>query len=243
MVLVAVLLVSCGNGEEEAPAETVVTRDAQLLATVETGSEWIAAIGDDARARATSPAARSYAAILATDHHAVGREVASRAQQQGVEPAASDVTTELANEAQTARAALQQMSGAEFDVAFVERSIRLQQRLLAAIARDVNSARSGEVQQLANDARPMLDAHILRGRQLLSELRSAQTREAAALPAPAASQPAEAAPSGVPAERANPPAATPPEPAPDTAAPAPPDTSSVAPVPTGLLTAGVGTRG
>jgi predicted outer membrane protein len=242
-VLVAVLLVSCGNGEEEAPAEAVVTRDAQLLATVETGSEWIAAIGDDAQARATSPAARSYAAILATDHHAVGREVASRAQQQGEEPAASDVTTELANEAQTARAALQQMDGAEFDVAFVEHSIRLQQRLLAAIARDVNSARSSEVQQLANDARPMLDAHILRGRQLLSELRLAQAREAAALPAPAAAQPAEAAPSGVPAERANPPAATPPEPAPDTAAPAPPDTSSVAPVPTGLLTAGVGTGG
>ncbi len=188
-LLAALLAIGACGGEgddDAARAAQPVTRDAQLLYTVAAGTEWIGAVGRDAQARASAPAARSYAATMAADHQGLGAAF-ERAGTQNVRAVESGVGETLIREAQTARTALQGMTGAEYDLVFVESAIRLQQRLLSAVERDVRVLQDPTLRQLAEQTRPTLEAHILRGRQLLPELRAAQAADVPTAPAASAS--------------------------------------------------------
>lgn len=174
--VVTCALLACGGGDEDpaARASQAITRDQQLLYTLDAGTEWIGAVGRDAQSRATSAAARTYAATLAADHQGVARALADAAQRAELSPAESGLGVELVGAAQSARTALQSMTGAAFDLAFVESAIRLQQQLLSAVDRDVAALQNPALRQIAEQTRPTLEAHILRGRQLLPELRLAE---------------------------------------------------------------------
>lgn len=171
----AAIVVACG-GDDQMQENVVpaVTRDAQLLYTIEAGTEWIGAVGRDAQARASSSAARSFAATLAADHQGLQSAFANLVGQSELRPAESGAGQELITNAQTARVGLQSLQGADFDLAFVEGAIRLQQQLLSAIERDATVLQDSTLRRLAEQARPTLQAHIQRGRQLLPELRAAQ---------------------------------------------------------------------
>ena len=223
----AVALVAC-SGDEQTPENVVptVTRDAQLLYTMEAGTEWISAVGRDAQARASSGAARSFAATVAADHQALQSTFDNVAQNSTVQPTESSAGQELITNAQTARVGLQSLEGPAFDLAFVEGAIRLQQQLLSAIERDASALQDSTLRRLAEQTRPTLQAHIQRGRQLLPELRAAESGTAAVQTAStggsaAASQARNAAEAGgTPAPRqSNPATSNPP--------PLPPDTSLV----------------
>lgn len=172
----AAALVAC-SGEEQTQENVVptVTRDAQLLYTMEAGTEWIGAVGRDGQARASSDAARSFAATLAADHQGLQSAFENLAQRPDVRPAESGVGQELITNAQTARVGLQSLEGPAFDLAFVESAIRLQQQLLSAIERDASALQDSTLRRLAEQTRPTLQAHIQRGRQLLPELRAAES--------------------------------------------------------------------
>lgn len=229
-LLAAAMLAACG-GDEEANEAVVpaVTRDAQLLYTVQTGTDWIGAVGRDAQVRAASPMARAFAATLAADHSGLHTAFANAAASADMQPVASRVGEDLVTDAQTARVGLQSMRGPEFDVAFVESAIRLQQQLLSAIDRDVTVLQDAELRRLAEQTRPTLEAHIQRGQQLLPGLREARAGQATTTQAAAV-------PSTRPpvSERSTPPReeqpSPPPRPTPvDTPPPVRPDTSAAPP--------------
>ncbi len=231
-LLAAAVLAACG-GDEEANEAVVpaVTRDAQLLYTVQAGTDWIGAVGRDAQVRAASPVARAFAATLAADHSGLHTAFVNAATSTDMEPVESGVGVDLVTDAQTARVGLQSMRGPEFDVAFVESAIRLQQLLLSAIERDVTVLQDPELRRLAEQTRPTLEAHIQRGQQLLPGLREARAGQATTTQAAAA--PSTRAPVG---ERPTPPPprdeqpSPPPRPTPvDTPPPARPDTSAALP--------------
>lgn len=178
--VVVCVLAACGGDEDEATRPTPgITRDQQLLYTLDAGTEWIGAVGRDAQSRATSAAARTYAATLAADHQGMAEALAEAAQRAELSAAESGLGVELVGAAESARTALQSMTGAAYDLAFVESAIRLQQQLLSALDRDVAALQNAVLRQIAEQTRPTLEAHILRGRQLLPELRLAQATAAA----------------------------------------------------------------
>lgn len=213
-------LVAC-NGDEQ-PAQTAavpVTRDAQLVFTIDAAADAAQALAEQASARAAHQETRSYAATLAVDHGGIADALARTAQQSGVQPAESGVAEELTEEARTASAGMGNLTGLEYDLAFVEGEVRLQQALLAAIDRDLAGLVNPQVRQLATDARPTIEAHARRGRQILTVLREAQQVElaqtAAAASSAAATAPAEGVEAATPtgATGAIPPAQPQPEPA------------------------------
>lgn len=227
----AMALGAC-SGEEQTPENVVptVTRDAQLLYTIETGTEWISAVGRDGQARASSDAARSFAATIAADHQALQSAFDAVAQSSTVQPTESSAGQELITNAQTARVGLQSLEGPAFDLAFVEGAIRLQQQLLSAIERDAAALQDSTLRKLAEQTRPTLQAHIQRGRQLLPELRAAESGTAAPQSASTASGgggTATPARSATPQSGTAAPAQRPSNPAALNPPPLPPDTSSV----------------
>lgn len=233
-------LVACG-GDEQAQENVVpvVTRDAQLLYTLSVGTEWIGAVGRDAQARASSDAARAFGATLAADHQGLHAAFASP-RSDDLRPAESAAGQELMTNAQTTRVGMQSLDGAAFDLAFVESAIRLQQLLLTAIERDMTALQDSTLRRLAEQSRPTLQAHIQRGRQLLPELRAAETAgglQTAAAATPA-TRPAATGGSGQ-TEGQQRPAPTPqpqaPTPEPPAAPPAVTDTPSVSRDTTSIL--------
>lgn len=168
-------VVACGDGEQ--PQQNVVpavTRDAQLLYTLQAGTEWIGAVGRDAQGRVSNAAARQFAATLAADHQGL-HSAFEDAQRAELRPVESGVGQELITNAQTTRVGLQSLEGAAYDLAFVESTVRLQQQLLSAIERDASVLQDSALRRLAEQTRPTLQAHIQRGRQLLPELRAAES--------------------------------------------------------------------
>lgn len=202
VVLLCGLAVGCG-GEETANGGEVrtVTRDQQLLYTLDAGTEWIGAVGRDAQYRATSEAARTYAATLASDHQGIAGVLDRASQEAGIQPAESGMGRELLQAAQAARGALQGMTGPEYDLAFVEAAIRLQQRLLSGIDRDLAVLQNPQLREVAEQTRPTLEAHIRRGRQLLPEMRTAQANAPPVAPAAASSTSGQAVPRSTPQVR------------------------------------------
>lgn len=171
----AILAVAaCGDsGEPQPNVVPADTRDAQLLYTLQAGTEWIAAVGRDAQARASSDAARQFAATLAADHDGL-HAVFESAQRPDLLPAESAAGLDLITNAQTTRVGLESLEGPAYDLAFVESAIRLQQQLLSAVERDLTVLQDSTLRDLAEQTRPTLQAHIQRGRQLLPELRWAE---------------------------------------------------------------------
>jgi predicted outer membrane protein len=226
MLLAVGMLAACGGGdgdEEVQQAAATASRDGQFLYTMDAGTDWIGAVGRDAQARATSVAARTYAATLAADHEGIAAAFDAA---QGAQLAESGPGEEIVREAQAARSALEGMRGTEYDLAFVESAIRLQQRLLSALERDVAVLQNPSLRQLAERTRPTLEAHIQRGRQLLPELRAAQAMTAPPATAASPSAPASASPAQRTAPQRE---TTTPAPRPTPARPTVPDTIGPSP--------------
>ena len=233
-------LIGC-NGEEEQPAAAAapVTRDAQLAFTIDAAADAARSLAEQAAARALHQETRAYAATLAADHRAIADIVTRTAQQGGVQPAESGVAAELIEEARTAGASMGNLTGLEYDLAFVEGQVKLQQALLTAIERDLGGLGDAGLRQLATDARPTIEAHARRGRQILTVLREAhaeqQTQTAAAARAAADQASAQASDQGVSADSAggNPAQAQPAQQTPASPRPlgvpvgTPPDTNAV----------------
>lgn len=168
-------LVACnGDGEDTQAASAPVTRDAQLVHTIDTATEAARTLAEHAGARATHQDVRVYAATLAADHRGIADALTQTAREAAIQPAESGVATELAEEARTAAEGMGNLTGLDYDLAFVEGEVRLQQALLAAIVRDLGGLQDNRLQQLATDARPTIEAHVQRGRQILTVLREAQ---------------------------------------------------------------------
>ena len=111
-------------------------------------------LGELAAQRADSEAVRKFGVTLRTDHHAALQRATSIAKSLKVEPPTAPTT-----EARGFYEGLAQLSGSEFDAAFVSHMVTAHEAEIAKYSRNANSDNDAVAAMVA-DALPKLRAHL-----------------------------------------------------------------------------------
>jgi predicted outer membrane protein len=114
---------------------------------------------------------RAYAGTVATDHRALVATLDSAARTHGATLAETPEARELANAARMAHAGLENLPNTDYDLAFIRAQVEANRQLLDTIDQELHpAATSRGLQDLLRDVRGMVDAHLMRSRQLLGDL-------------------------------------------------------------------------
>ena len=108
--------------------------DAQIAHIAVTANAIDSSFGAMALTKARSQAVKDFAQTMVTDHGGVNRQAVELAQRLGVTPAENDVSRQLQAAADSARSAMEGLSGAAFDSAYMAREVAYHQAVLDAQA-------------------------------------------------------------------------------------------------------------
>ena len=116
-------------------------------------------------------AVKDFAQTMITDHSGVNRQAVALATRLNVTPEDNDVSRQLRSGADRARAAVQGLTGAAFDSAYVAREVEYHRAVLDALdATLVPNARNAELEALLEKVRPAIAAHLERARSIQGSL-------------------------------------------------------------------------
>ena len=154
----------------EAPAAPALT-DPQIAHIAVTANAIDSAMGELAKTRARSSAVKDFAQTMVTDHGAVNRQAVKLAGKLNVTPETNDVSRQLQQGADEARAGLEGKSGAAFDRGYMQREVEYHQAVLDALDQTlIPGAQNAELKTLLQGVRPAIAAHLERAKQLQSTL-------------------------------------------------------------------------
>lgn len=182
-LVVGLTVAACEPRKEQPPADPAVdapaaetsqtpaVTDPQIAHIVVTANSIDSAMGELAKTKARSPAVKSFAQTMITDHGAVNQQAVKLAQRLKVTPEANDVSRQLQQGADEAHTGLESKSGAEFDRAYMDREVQYHQAVLDALDQTlIPGAQNAELKALLQGARPAFAAHLARAKQVQGAL-------------------------------------------------------------------------
>ena len=126
-----------------------------------------------AQTRARSGAVRQFAATMITDHSAVNSQAGALASRLGIKPSDNAVSQSLLTGAAEARGTLEQLRGAAFDRAYLDREVGYHQAVLDALDNLlIPTTSNGDLRKLLQEVRPAIAAHLEHARELRTSLGS-----------------------------------------------------------------------
>jgi putative membrane protein len=110
---------------------------------------------------------KAFAETMITDHTAVNEQAAALAGRLGVTPQDNDVSRSLRDDAQEARAKIDDLWGASFDRSYIAREVAYHEAVLAALDEAlIPQADNAELKALLQGVRPAIAAHLAHARSL-----------------------------------------------------------------------------
>ena len=170
---------SSGAGAGLDTAAGVVTRDdtgataaagpnqmseANIFALVHAANNSEIAAGQIARKQAQGAQVKAFARRMVDEHTAMDKEGRSLAERLKVTPTLTD--SSFIKEDNEGLVDLRGRSGAEFDQTYIKQQIEAHEKTLDLVNEAINSARSAELRQLLEKARPRIEAHLNAVKQL-----------------------------------------------------------------------------
>ena len=123
--------------------------------------------GQIAREKASQPAVRDYASMMVADHQAANAKAETDLFKAEIESADSPLSRQLDAESGTTADALRNLTGRDFDRAYIQREIQLHARLLEVIDKELTpNAKKKVVKDLLKDMRTAVQHHLDRARQI-----------------------------------------------------------------------------
>jgi putative membrane protein len=184
-VIVMVLVAgACGGGEDDANAaagEEAATvpatsetasalTDAEIAHIAVTANTIDAEMGQLALMRAQDEDVLAFARTMVSDHQGVNAEAQRLATQLSLTPVEHQVSRDLRDGATAARAALDSLTGPEFERAYMQREVEYHQAVLSALDNTlIPSAQNPQLRALLENVRPAIEAHLTRARQIRSD--------------------------------------------------------------------------
>lgn len=119
--------------------------------------------------RAASDEVKAFAQTMIDDHTGVNEQAAELAERLGVTPVENDVSAQLQAGADEAKTRLSELSGEEFDQAYIAREIEYHQAVLGALDQLlIPTTEDAELADLLNTVRPAIAAHLERAQAIQS---------------------------------------------------------------------------
>lgn len=187
-VVLTLVVTACGGGDQAddaaaaaaaadsaaamaAPPPKPPITDAQIAHVAVTANAIDSAAGVMARGKARSRAVRDFARTMVRDHGAVNAQAVTLATRLNVTPEANDISQDLQAGADQARTAMEGLSGAEFDRAYIDREVAYHQAVLDALDNTlIPGTQNAELKQLLESARPNFAAHLELAKQVQAGL-------------------------------------------------------------------------
>jgi putative membrane protein len=155
------------------PAFAQTLDDAQIAAIVVTANQVDIDAAKLAVATSTTPAVKQFAELMMTDHSGVNQAATELVTRLGVTPKANDTSRGLKEGGEANLAGLRQLSGAEFDAAYVAHEVTYHRQVIEAIdGALIPGASNPELKALLVKVRPAFDAHLAHAQHLQQSLRS-----------------------------------------------------------------------
>jgi putative membrane protein len=155
----------------QTPAAAPDLSDPEVAHVAVTANSIDIALARFAESRLTNPEVRRFAATMIADHSAVNAQAVALAQRLGVTPQDNAVSQSLQDGAAAARAALEQLKGAAFERAYIEREVAYHQAVLDALdGLLIPTTANADLKKLLAGVRPAINAHLEHAKQLQTTL-------------------------------------------------------------------------
>src|SRR3954451_24845080 len=144
--------------------------DANIVALLDEANMADSATGAYVVTKATNPEVKAFARLMMGEHHALRAQGQQLAQKLGVtpEPPASDP---LKPAAESEMAALKAApKGAGFDRTYIEQEIGVHKAVLDVAQKGHDAAQNGELKQLIEQAKPVIEKHLNHAEQIQKKL-------------------------------------------------------------------------
>lgn len=162
-VMIAPILVS--------PAPAQELDDAVIAHVAVTANQLDVIAAEQALEKTSHPEVRSFAETMIRDHQGVIAQAAALAERLGVTPRDNPTSRSLASDAESARERLGQLTGAEFDRAYMDQEVAYHEAVITAVGETlVPATNNGELRALLESVLPALEAHLEHARQVRAEL-------------------------------------------------------------------------
>jgi putative membrane protein len=145
--------------------------DAQIADIVVTANEIDIDAGKLAQSRAQSKEVKDFAGTMVTDHSAVNKSAVELVTKLHVTPEPNGTSKSLQKGGDDNIAALEKLSGAAFDKAYVDHEVAYHQAVLDAVDKTlIPSAQNAELKALLVKVRPAFVAHLEHAKHLQASL-------------------------------------------------------------------------
>lgn len=187
-ILALLAAAACSGGDDTTPMDTTAAApapaaapaaptsgptDAQIAHIVVTANAIDSSFGVLATQKGSSQAVKDFGQTMVTDHGGVNRQAVELAQRLNVTPEPNETSRQLQQAADSARSAMEGLSGAAFDSAYIAREVAYHQSVLDALDNTlIPSAQNAELKKLLQDTRPAFEAHLQRAQQVQGSLGS-----------------------------------------------------------------------
>jgi len=150
-----------------APAAAPALNDAQIAHIAVTANAIDSSAGAYAVEHATAAAVKDFARTMVRDHGAVNKQAVALATKLNVTPEDNEVSRGLQEGAGQSRTALEGLTGAAFDRAYMDREIAYHQSVIDALNQTlIPGAQNAELKQLLTSVAPNFDAHLARAKSV-----------------------------------------------------------------------------
>lgn len=145
--------------------------DAQIAAIVVTANQVDIDAGQLAKSKGSTADVKAFAQQMVTDHGGVNQKAKALVAKLHVTPAASDTSAALQKGGVENVAALQKLSGAAFDRAYVDHEVAYHEQVIDALDKTlIPSAQNAELKDLLVSVRPAFVAHLEHAKHLQAAL-------------------------------------------------------------------------
>lgn len=152
-------------GANIAAADVNTTKETKFLIKAAQDQQREIALGKLAANRAENPAVRQLAERIIQDRSTANTEVKALAARENI-----DVSKDAAAELRGKEKALSQLSGKEFDRAYIQQMLRDYQKEVAEFENGAKQLSDPEVQQWAANALPVLKGHLQTAQNIATDL-------------------------------------------------------------------------
>lgn len=151
--------------QDARPTKTMQQADLQFVREAAGGGMAEVELGRLAAGKATNPNVKKFGQMMVDDHSKANQQLAQLAKQKKLE-----VPATLPPDAKAAKERLSQLSGMEFDRAFMRQMLNDHQKTIALFQRQAESGEDPELRQLAKQTLPVLQQHLELAQQIDSQM-------------------------------------------------------------------------
>ncbi|AHG90393.1 protein of unknown function DUF4142 [Gemmatirosa kalamazoonensis] len=160
-----------GTPTASASASGGALNDAQIAHVAVTANSIDSTAGELAKKKGTAKAVKDFAQTMITDHSGANKEAVALATKLNVTPQDNPTSQQLKSGADASNSALQGMSGAAFDSAYIAHEVDYHQAVLNALDQTlIPGAQNAELKALLQKVRPVVAAHLDRAKSIQSGL-------------------------------------------------------------------------